>query len=520
KAEEPAAPAAASPAPAAKTPVGPPGLKSKPASQVRRLNQDAPVVMPTKTSALERVGVQFGSFSLNDDTEPATETPAAPAEPEQPAAAQPAAQPAAAQPSQPAQPAQPAATTPSTAAATTNQPSTQTAQTQQTQPQQQPQQQQQQQQQQGYGRQPSIPSGGSGYQGATPVTSGQSPAASYLKQDPSATYGQHHPLPGMGHEAMGSPYSYLHNPSQLGGFNMGPMGSLPNEYAALYGNDIQRAMYYDPASYGQFPAGNTNYGQSRDGKFNQDSSSTVSTTGASHSATTSQAGQQTLQQQQAQQQAYPNLGGMPYYPYYYMAPNQFPNAYQQSGYGQPFKNMYPMYQHTQQHSNKPGAGTSSPYGNYSSTGGQGHHQYGQSGYDDMSAGGFNGMQGMGLGNDPYGKYGNPGMQNFLGSQQQPVTPNANANSGKANSNSGNYSGSGDKNASGGSQPSSGSQMAGGNALQGQQPGGGMNQGNQQGYYQQQMFSSYQYPSHHQGYHPNQHQGQHGSGRNQQYWSQN
>ncbi|KAG0250375.1 hypothetical protein BG011_008404, partial [Mortierella polycephala] len=384
------------------------------------------------------------------------------------------------------------------------------------------QQQPQQQQQPAYGRQPSVPTGASGYQGATPAASGLSPAAtnaSYLKQDPAANYlGQHHHHPGMGHDVMGSPYgSYMPNPAnQLGSFGMNPMASLPNDYAALYGTDLQRAMYYDPATYGQIPVTAGNNYQSRDSKYNQDSSSAISTTGAASTATTQ--AQQTLQQQQ---QAYPNMaGGMPYYPYYYMAPNQFPNAYQQSGYGQPFvnKSMYPMYQHQQQqHSSKPGAASNSPYGNYSSTGGQGHPPYSQAGYEDMSAAGIHGMGG--LNNDPYAKYGNPGMQNFLGNQQQPATPTSNASSGKGNSGSNNYSGS-DKNAAAGSQTSTSSQMASGASLQGQQPGNN-NQG-QQGYYQQQMFSNYQYPSHHQGYHPNQHQGQHqGSGRNQQqFWGGN
>ncbi|KAF9111879.1 hypothetical protein BGX27_004322 [Mortierella sp. AM989] len=480
---------AASP-PKSATPVGPPGLKSKATSQPRRLNQDAPVVMPSGSSALQSVGVKFGSFSLNDEaetTEPEVQT------------------------AQPVQQTQPEQSSQQTSAA---------AQPQQPQ-QQQPQQQQQQQQSAAYGRQPSAPSGTSGYQGVAPVASGLSPAATnatYLKQDPTANYlGQHHHHPGMGHDGMGSPYgSYMPNPAnQLGSFGMGPMASLPTEYAALYGNDIQRAaMYYDPNSYGQIPVTAANNYQTRDTKYNQDSSSTVSTSGATSTGTTQ--AQQTLQQQQ-QQQPYHNMaGGMPYIPYYYMAPNQFPNAYQQSGYGQPFvnKNMYPMYQHQQQYSSKPGAANNSPYGSYNSTAGQ--HQYSQAGYEDMSAAGIHGMGGL---SDPYAKYGNPGMQTFLGNQQQPATPTTSANNTKGNAGSNNYSGS-DKNAASGAQSSNPSQMAGGASLQSQQPGNA-NQG-QQGYYQQQMSSSYQYPTHHQGYHPNQHQGQHqGSGRNQQFWgSQN
>ncbi|KAG0370257.1 hypothetical protein BGX24_002091, partial [Mortierella sp. AD032] len=284
-------------------------------------------------------------------------------------------------------------------------------------------------------------------------------ANAYAKQDPAANYlAQHHHHPAMGLDAMGSPYgSYMPGANQLAG-----------------------------------------------------------TTGSTQA-------QQTLQQQQQQQQAYPNMGGMPYYPYYYM-PNQFPNAYQQSGYGQPFvnKNMYPMYQHQQQQqhgSNKPGSNSNTPYGNYSSTGAAqgGHHQYSQTGYDDMSGAGLH--SGMGLGNDSYAKYGYPGTQNFLGTQQG-ATPTSAASNAKGSTGSGNYNGA-DKSASSVAQPSN---AAAGASLQGQQ--GSMNQG-QQGYYQQQqMFSNYQYPNHHQGYHPNQHQGQHqGSGRNngnnnQQYWSQN
>ncbi|KAF9900389.1 RNAPII degradation factor [Linnemannia zychae] len=476
-------------APAA-TPAGPPGLKQKPASQPRRLNQDAPVVIAGGSSSLQPMALKFGSFSLNDNDEPETPevTEAAPEvpaeEPIQPAPVE----------TQPVQPAQP---------------------TQQTTQQQQP----AQQQPAAYGRQPAAAAATA----AVPAASGQSPATAnaYAKQDPAANYlAQHHHHPALGLDAMGSPYgSYMPGANQLGSFGMAPMASLPNDYAALYGNDIQRAMYYDPASYGQMPGTGINSYQARDTKYNQDSTAAVGTTGAGATGTTQ--AQQTLQQQQ--QQGYPNMGGMPYYPYYYM-PNQFPNAYQQSGYGQPFvnKNMYPMYQHQQQQqhgSSKPGSNSNTPYGNYSSTGaGQGaHHQYSQTGYDDMSGAGLH--SGMGLGNDTYAKYGYPGTQNFLGSQQG-ATPTSTAGNVKGSTGSGSYNGA-DKSANSATQPPN---AAGGASLQGQQAG--MNQGQQAYYQQQQMFSNYQYPNHHQGYHPNQHQGQHqGSGRNngsnnQQYWSQN
>ncbi|KAG0197172.1 hypothetical protein BGX28_009316 [Mortierella sp. GBA30] len=499
--------AASSPAATAATPVGPPGLKQKPVAQPRRLNQEAPVVMPGGSASLQSVGVKFGSFSLNDDVEHVEPEARVESSSQQTATStQPTPQP---QPSQPAQPAQ------ATQSSQPAQPSTQ--------------------QQAAYGRQPSAPTGVATYQGATPTTSGQSPAsanASYLKQEPGANYlGQHHHHPGMGHDAMGSPYgSYMPAANQLGSFGMPPMATLPNDYAALYGSDIQRAMYYDPANYGQMPTTGANTYQTRDSKYNQDTAATASTTGAA--STSSTQAQQTLQQQQQQQQAYPNMaGGLPYYPYYYMAPNQFPNAYQQSGYGQPFvnKNMYPMYQHQQpqpqQHSsNKPGSSnTNTSYGNFGTAGaGQGgHHQYSQSGYDDMSGAGLHGLS-----NDPYAKYGNAGVPNYLAGQQQAGSTGASASTGGKSGNagaSGNYA---EKTAgAGGSQASS--NTPGGVSHQ----SGGANQyQGQQGYYQQQMFSNYQqYPSHHQGYHPNpQHQGQHhqGSGRNsnsnqqQQFWSQN
>ncbi|KAF9398225.1 hypothetical protein BGZ94_006072 [Podila epigama] len=309
----------------------------------------------------------------------------------------------------------------------------------------------------------------------------------------------------MGHDAMTSHYgNYIPGANQLGSFGMGPMASLPNDYAALYGSDIQRGMYYDPTSYGQMPPTGINGYQAHDAKYNQDASAAASTSGAA--ATASTQAQQTLQQQQQQQQAYPNMGAMPYYPYYYM-PNQFPTAYQQSGYGQPFvnKNMYPMYQQQQQqqqqqpqqHSNKPGAtnNSHSPYGNYSSMDAQSHHhQYSQGGYDSMTG---TGLHGMGMGNEAYGKYGNSGMQNFLGNQQQQQTGASSNGGAKGNGSTGSNYSAGDKSNTAGSQGSNAAQMAGGpGSLQGQQSGMG-NHG-QQGYYQQQMFSSYQqYPNQYQ-----------------------
>lgn len=478
----------------------PPGLKPRAAPQPRRLNQDAPVIMPGGSSGLHSVGVKFGSFNLND----ASETPEPEVQPVQQVTpvAQPATQPQSSQPTQPAEPSQPAQSAQPTPPLQPTQPAQpQPAQAQPAQP-------VQQQQQPAFGRQASVEAQGTAPGGRSPANSG-----SYVKQDPAASYLGHLHHPGMGHDAMGSPYgTYMPNPAnQLGSFGMGPMASLPTDYTALYGSDLRGGMYYDP-TYGQIPVTGAGGYQTRDSRYNQDSSSTIATTGASTSGTTQ--AQQTLQQQQA----YPNMaGGMPYYPYYYMAPNQFPTAYQQSGYGQHFKNMYPMYQQPQQHSNKPGAATSSPYGNYSTTAGQGHHQYSQGGYDDMSGAAIHGMGGL---NDPYMKYGNPGMQNFLANQQQSA-PASNTSNAKGSSGSSNFAGS-DKNVAAGSQSSNPSQISGGGSLQGQQPGNA-NQG-QQGYYQQ--FSNYQYPSHHQGYHPSQHQhqGQHqGSGRNQQqqFWgSQN
>ncbi|KAF9301413.1 hypothetical protein BGZ74_006749 [Mortierella antarctica] len=452
-------------APAPVTPVGPPGLKSKATTQPRRLNQDAPVVMPGSTSSIQNVAVKFGSFSLNDDVEEESVPVPEPELEVAPPAPAPAPAPVALTPSQPSQPSEPAQ--PAQHAPTQPAPSTQPY-------------------------RPTNTNTNANAPGLSPAATN----ASYVKQDANFLGQQH--LHGMGHDAMNSHYgSYIPGANQLGSFGMGPMASLPNDYAALYGSDIQRGMYYDPTSYGQMPPTGISGYQSHDAKYTQDASATTASTSGATSTAATQA-QQTLQQQQG----YPNMGAMPYYPYYYM-PNQFPNAYQQSGYGQPFvnKNMYPMYQQQQQqqqqqqHSTKPGTNAHSPYASYNSMDAQGHHQYSQGGYDSMTG---SGLHGMGMGNDAYAKYGN-GM-NYLGNQ--PASSNGGA---KNNGNGTNYSGS-DKTSTG-SQGTNASQMAGNpTSLQGQQSGVGHNQG----YYQQQMFSNYQqYPNQ---YHPN-------SGRNQQqFWS--
>ncbi|KAG0055753.1 hypothetical protein BGZ83_007478 [Gryganskiella cystojenkinii] len=532
---------------------GPPGLKQKPASHPKRLNQEAPVVLPGGPS-MQSIGLKFGSFSLNDDAESEETRTATTTHTEK--ATTPVPAPASVQSTQ-------------SATLSASHPTQQTHSTQHSQTTRTPTQPQHQQQhaqsatqtqpqthhQPSYGRQdsPVAPiAAAPGLPGPTPTSTGLSPApsnaTSYLKQDPTAAShgGHHHLYPGMGHDAMGgSPYgNYMPTANQLGSFGMGPMASLPNDYAALYGHDIGRGMYYDPTSYGQVHVSGANSYQTRDSGYVQDASTTsvTSSTGATASSTATTQAQQTLQQQQQQhlqqQGGYPGVGGgAPYYPYYYMAPNQFPNAYQQSGYSQQYaKNMYPMYQqqqHQQQqstHSAKPGGAgagasastsnnTNSAYGgsNYGgSTGtGQGtHNQYSQSGYDDMSGAGA-GLHS--LSNDPYAKYGNP---SYLG--QQPGAGVASTGVASTGTKGG---------AAGPGGAAAGGQSSSVTGVQQQQPGQGGQPGG--GYYMQhqQMFSSYQqYPSH--GYHPSQqHQGHHqgaGSRNNssnqhqqqQQFWSQN
>ncbi|CAG8564326.1 5807_t:CDS:10, partial [Ambispora leptoticha] len=118
-------------------------------------------------------------------------------------------------------------------------------------------------------------------------------AAAYMGQQP--------------HLGISEPYgSYLPTqpPSQISGFGIAPMQTLPEQYGTLYAHDAQRMMAYyttDPAAYGQA------------------------------SPVTS---------------------------------NAYQNPYQQSGYGQPFvnKSIYPLYNTHHHHITKPGsASAASPY---------------------------------------------------------------------------------------------------------------------------------------------------------------
>ncbi|KAK9711281.1 RNAPII degradation factor [Basidiobolus ranarum] len=206
---------------------------------------------------------------------------------------------------------------------------------------------------------------------------------------------------------------------------MGPMGDYGT---TLYGNDAQRALmgYYADPAYGQIPS---NY--QRDSRLPMQDSATIpsSTQSGQNASLTSQASPQP-QSQQLQQPSYPELAGIPYYPYYYV-PNQFHTpAYQQSGYGQPFmnKNIYPYY--GSQQTSKPGtSATGSPYTsaaypsntlNQPNSYSQGPPGVGR--YDDISlSGSNNGGIGSGVSEYQKGYKSDLPLQGFLGSstgQQQ------------------------------------------------------------------------------------------------------
>ncbi|CAG8804714.1 10954_t:CDS:2, partial [Gigaspora margarita] len=379
-----------------------------------------------------------------------------------------------------------------------------------------------------FGIQNALPSSVSNVPSATPVNAAaptptpQNFNPSYFKQEQTSAYlNQQHHL-GLATEPLNAaPYgSYLPN----SGFSMGPIQSLP-EYGALYGPDAQRMMgyYADPAYNQASPVTSAGYQGRGDNKYTPD------TTTASSNQTTSQqsAGtqQQSTNQQQGQnpqQQAYPL--SVQYYPYYYMA-NQFPSAYQQSGYGQPFvnKSMYPMYNHP--HSTKPGSASgASPYGypTTPTTPNNPHHysHTSNTGYDEITA--IHHLPGVHGVHDYPKAYGGVPPLNFLGNaagnNPQPTSGSAGSNStGGKTSNNGSselnspaqYKGYTDK-ASAGSQQAGVGQSG---AQQQQQPNPNY-YGQQQA---QQMFNNYQYQQTHHQYHP--HQAHHqAAGRNQQqYW---
>ncbi|KAJ2082497.1 RNAPII degradation factor [Coemansia sp. RSA 988] len=269
-------------------------------SSARRLKQDAPVVMPSGNSAVERIGVQFGSLSIGGvelgslksvgasaTAEKLANEPVAPQsevkEPVQPVAAPSVAPKVEAAAPAPA-PAQPAPTQP--AAADTAAP--------------------------------------------------QGPLTTYLQQQQqqhASTQAQPHP-----------------NASAIGQM------PLPNDYgaAALYGADVQRNMmgFYDNYGYGQFVANKEAAGAGTSATDSQTPAAGGSqTAGANGSSNISQAGPFPQQVPQP----FGMNHGMPYYnPYYYsmMQPGgQYHNpAFGNNpalaaAYSQPFmkQSMYPMY---------------------------------------------------------------------------------------------------------------------------------------------------------------------------------
>ncbi|KAI8324581.1 hypothetical protein GQ54DRAFT_59498 [Martensiomyces pterosporus] len=278
----------------------------RPVSNSRRLNQDAPVVMPSGNATLERIGMQFGSLSIGGvelntprtaaaaasaivsaapgPDKPAVEAIAPQTEVKEPAAAAPAPAPVQA---------------PAKAEAATTIPET------------------------------------------TPAAS-QGPLTTYLQQQQQQQ--QHSQT-----QAQASASASASAISQM---------PLPNDYgaAALYGSDAQRNNmmgFYDNYGYGQFVANK------------DDASAAASAAGSQPSATgahqavgvngTSNLSQAGLFPQQIPQPFSMNPG-LPYYnPYYYnmMQPgSQFPNPAAfgnnpalAAAYGQPFmkQGMYPMY---------------------------------------------------------------------------------------------------------------------------------------------------------------------------------
>ncbi|CAJ0627394.1 14731_t:CDS:2 [Entrophospora sp. SA101] len=315
--------------------------------------------------------------------------------------------------------------------------------------------------------------------------------ASYLKQQQeqsaaTAYLNQHH-LGGI--EPISAPYtSYINQPpNQLSQFGIGP---IQPDYATLYPAEAQRGVmgYYADPSYPQA------------------------------SPVTSSVG------------GFQGRDNVPYYhPYYYMT-NQFPSAYQQSGYGQPFvnvnKSMYPMY-------NQCGlASGASPYGYPTTPTTPSTPHYSNTRYDEMSplihhlpgavpnVHNYQKTYGGGSGMPPINFLGNAGGVN---SNPQPSSASGGSNtttsSKTGNNNSdlnpqGQYKSYQDKTSASGQQQSSGVGQSG--AIQHQQQSSTPNYYSQQ--QAQQVFNSYQYLQNHQ-YHP--HQAHHQGARNRsQYWNQN
>ncbi|KAJ1735825.1 RNAPII degradation factor [Coemansia biformis] len=309
--------------PAAETQVAQPSPK-KPASNLRRLNQDMPVVMPSGNSTVERIGVQFGSLSIGGVEVGSHMSVGASAVSEKPAA-EPVAEPATAQadikePPQAAAVAAPKAEAPS-AVASAPMP---------------------------------VPIQAQPAAAESVAAAQQGPLTTYLQQQ--QQHQQHHQHQHQQHHHQQHHHQQPHAPAQAhpnaSASAIGQM-PVPNDYAAaaLYGVDAQRSQmgFYDNYGYGQFVA-------AKDGAATANpaaaDSRTPATSGPQAAAVSASAnlGQAGLFPQQV-----PQPFGMPYYnPYYYnmMQPGgQYHNpAFGNNpalaaAYGQPFmkQGMYPMY---------------------------------------------------------------------------------------------------------------------------------------------------------------------------------
>ncbi|KAJ2321053.1 RNAPII degradation factor, partial [Coemansia sp. RSA 2702] len=289
-ADQPEPETAAQPARVEETPATAPSPK-KPATNTRRLHQDAPVVMPSGKSTLERIGVQFGSLSIGGVElgslkgaieQPANET--APVETQKPAPAAPVAPAAAVPVAAKPEPVSAPAVEPTAASAT---------------------------------------------------AASQGPLTTYLQQQQQQ-------------QQQASTQTPSTNASSIGQM------PLPNDYgAAIYGAaDVQRNMmgFYDNYGYGQFIANKDNAAAASSAADAQPATSVPQAAGVNGSNNLGQAG---LFPQMPQ--PFGMNHGMPYYnPYYYnmMQPGgQYHNpAFGNNpalaaAYGQPFmkQGMYPMY---------------------------------------------------------------------------------------------------------------------------------------------------------------------------------
>ncbi|KAJ2712180.1 RNAPII degradation factor [Coemansia spiralis] len=304
-AEESVAQPAAAPEPVAQdgvpvteVPVIQPSPK-KPASNARRLNQDAPVVMPSGNATVERIGVQFGSLSIGG-VEVGSLAGAGAERPAGEAAPEPAVESVAVQHKAPAVAAPKAEAAPVAA----------------------------------------VPMPVHAQQAAVEsAAAAQAPLTAYLQQQQQQQqlHQQHH-VPVQAHP-------------NASGISQMP---LPNDYgtAALYGVDAQRNPmgFYDNYAYGQYAAGKDGAGPNA-GAADPRTPATSGQQAAGVSAGANHLGQAGLFPQQV-----PQPFGMPYYnhPYYYnmvQPGGQYHNpAYGNNpalaaAYAQPFmkQGMYPMY---------------------------------------------------------------------------------------------------------------------------------------------------------------------------------